>query len=87
VLISTSRGVFIGVQGGVTNLVMSITSQVVTDQPSHVVVHPQDPASTDFQLRIPCYHLLESVTVKPTRERLQSGVGRPPPGPIGTFPS
>jgi hypothetical protein len=26
---------------------------------------PQGLASTDFWLRIPCYHLLESVTVKP----------------------
>jgi hypothetical protein len=33
-LISTGRGVFIGVQGGVTDLVKSITCQVVAAQPS-----------------------------------------------------
>jgi hypothetical protein len=33
VLISISRGVFIGVQGRVTNLVKSVTHQVVDGQP------------------------------------------------------
>jgi hypothetical protein len=58
-------------------LVKSVTRQVVAGQPSHMAGRPQGPASTDFQLRIPCYLLLESVTMKPTRERLQSGAGRP----------
>jgi hypothetical protein len=31
---------------------------------------PWSSASTDLQLRIPLYSLLESVTAKPTRERL-----------------
>jgi hypothetical protein len=69
---------------------MLVTHQVVAGRPSHEVRQPQGPASTDFWLRIPCYHLLEIVTVKPTRERLQSGAeqpgglaSRPPPGPTG----
>jgi hypothetical protein len=44
---------------------------------------PRGSASTVFRLQIPYYHLLESVTVKSTHERLQSGAGRPPPGPTG----
>jgi hypothetical protein len=40
VLISTGREVFIVVQGGVTNLVKSVTHQVVADQPSHMAEHP-----------------------------------------------
>jgi hypothetical protein len=50
-------------------------------------------ASIDLQLGIPLYHLFESVTVKPTRERLQGGAGppgglasRPPPRPTGQRP-
>jgi hypothetical protein len=35
--ISTDRGVFIGVQGGVTDLVKSVTHQVVACLPSHMV--------------------------------------------------
>jgi hypothetical protein len=83
-------GVFIGVQGGVTDLVKSVTHQVVDGRPSHVARRPQGLAFTDFWLRISCYRLLESVTVKPTHERLQSGAGRPvgltgwpPPGSTG----
>jgi hypothetical protein len=68
--ISTGRGVFIGVQGGVIDLVKSVTCQVVAGRPSHVVGRPWSLASTDLQLGIPLYHLLESVTMKPTRERL-----------------
>jgi hypothetical protein len=34
---------------------------------------PPSLASTDFKPWIPCYRLLESVPVKQTRERLQSG--------------
>jgi hypothetical protein len=76
-LITNDRGVFIAVQGGVTDLVKLITRQVVADRPSHMAQWPRGPTSTDFLLRIPCYRLLESVTVKPTRERLQSGTGQP----------
>jgi hypothetical protein len=86
VLISTGRGIFIGVQGGVIDLVKSVTRQVVARW-------PQGPASTDFWLQIPCYRLLKSVTIKLTRESLQSGAGRPgglagrpPPGPTGQQP-
>jgi hypothetical protein len=77
VLISTGRGVFIGVQGGFIDLVKSVTHQVVVDWPSHVAGRSRGPFSTDFLIQIPCYRLLESVTVKPTHERLQSGAGRP----------
>jgi hypothetical protein len=91
-LISTG-GVFIGVQGGVTNLVKLVTCQVVAGRPSHVADWPWSLASTDLQLGIPLYSLLESVTVKPTHERLQGGadqpqslVGRPPPRPTGQQP-
>jgi hypothetical protein len=37
VLNSTGRGVFIGVQGGVTDLVKSVTHQVVIGWASHMV--------------------------------------------------
>jgi hypothetical protein len=47
-LISIGRGVFIGVQGGVTDLVKSVTCQVVAGRPSHVAGRPRGPASTDF---------------------------------------
>jgi hypothetical protein len=47
-LISTSRGVFIGVQGGVTDLVKSVTYQVVAGRPSHVVGWPWSFASTNL---------------------------------------
>jgi hypothetical protein len=70
VLISTGRGVFIGVQGGVTNLVKSITRQVVAGWPSHVDGQLWSLVSTDHQEGIPIYRLLESVTMKPTGERL-----------------
>jgi hypothetical protein len=93
VLIFTCRAVFIGVQGGVTDLVKSVTHQVVASRPSHMAGQPRGPASTDFRLWIPYYHLLESVTMKPTHERLQSGAdrpwgltGRPPPGPTVQWP-
>jgi hypothetical protein len=59
------RGVFIGVQGGVTDLVKLVTRQVVVGRPSHMAGRAWAPSSTDFWLRIPCYHLFESVTVKP----------------------
>jgi hypothetical protein len=72
-LISTGMGVFIGVQGRVTDLVKLVTLQVVVSQPCHVAGRPWSSASTGLQLGIPLYRLLESVTVKPTRERLQGG--------------
>jgi hypothetical protein len=70
-------------------LVKSVTHQVLAGQPSHVAGWPPSPASTDFKLRILCYCLLESMPVKQTRERLQSGAShrgslasRPPLGPL-----
>jgi hypothetical protein len=69
-LISTNRGVFIGVQGGVTDLVKSVTRQMVAGR-------PWSSASTDLQLGIPLYRLLESVIAKPTHERLQGGADWP----------
>jgi hypothetical protein len=65
-------------------LVKSVTCQVVTGRPSQVVRQTRGLASTDFQLRIPCYRLLESVTIKPTRERLQSAADRP--GDLASWP-
>jgi hypothetical protein len=70
-------GVFIGVQGGVTDLVKSVTCQVVAGRPSHVADWPWSLASTDLQLEILLYRLLESVTMKLTRERLHGGAGQP----------
>jgi hypothetical protein len=58
-------------------LVKSITHQVVAGRPSHMAGRPRGLVSTDFQLQISCYHLLESVTVKLTHERLQSGADQP----------
>jgi hypothetical protein len=76
-LISTGRGVvFIGVQGGVTNLVKLVTHQVVAGWFNHIASWPWSSASIDFQLGIPLYRLLESVTVKPAHERLQGRAGR-----------
>jgi hypothetical protein len=48
VLISTGTGVFIGVQGGVTDLVKPVTHQVVAGRPSHKAGRPCGLASTDF---------------------------------------
>jgi hypothetical protein len=76
-LISTDIGVFIGVQGWITDFVISVTHQVVAGRPSHVSDQPWSSASTDLQHGIPLKHLLESVTAKPTRERLQGGADRP----------
>jgi hypothetical protein len=78
-LISTDTRVFIGVQKEVTDLVKSITHQAVVGQ-------PWSSAATGLQLGIPLYHLLESVTAKPNRERLHGGAGRPPPEPTGQQP-
>jgi hypothetical protein len=76
------------VQGGVTDLVKSVTCQVVADRPCHVASRPRTSASTDLQLGIPFYRycLLESVTVKSTRERIQVGTGQPPPRSTGQQP-
>jgi hypothetical protein len=78
-LISTVRRVFIGVQGGITDLVKLVTRHMVAGW-------PWSSASTDLRLGIPLYRLLESVTMKPTRERLHGGAGRPPPRPTGQWP-
>jgi hypothetical protein len=74
-------------------LVKPVTCQVVAGQPSHVAGRPWSLASTDLQLEISLYHLFESVTAKPTRERLLSGAdrpgglaGKPPPGLTGQQP-
>jgi hypothetical protein len=75
-------GVFIGVQGRVTDLVKSVTRQVVAGRPSHMASQPWSLASIDLLLGIPPYRLLESGTMKPTHERLQGGAGRPPLGPL-----
>jgi hypothetical protein len=92
-LISTGRGVFIGVQVGVTDLVKLVTRQVVAGRPSHVADRTWSLASTDLQLGILLYHFLVSVTVKPISERLHGGdgrpgglAGRPLPGPTGQRP-
>jgi hypothetical protein len=58
-------------------LIKSVTRQVLAGQPSHMAGRPLSPASTDFKLQIPYYRLLESVLVKQTHERLQSGAGQP----------
>jgi hypothetical protein len=86
------QGVFIGVQGRVTNLIKSVTHQVLAGRPSHVAEWSPSLASTDIQLWIPCYRLLESVPMKPTHDRLQSGVGwpgslagQPPSTPTGQW--
>jgi hypothetical protein len=82
-LILTGRGVFIGVQGWITDLVKLLTCQAVAGRSWSSV-------TTNIQLGIPLYCLLESFTVKPNHERLQGGAGwiggmasRPPPGPTG----
>jgi hypothetical protein len=58
-------------------MVKSFTHQVLVDWPIHVAGQPRGPTSTDFRLWISCYHLLESVTVKPSCDRLQSGADQP----------
>jgi hypothetical protein len=87
------QGVFIGVHGGITDLIKSVTRQMLAGRHSHVAGWPPNLGSTDFQLQIPCYCLLESVPMKPTCERLQSGADRPRslagwplPGPTGQWP-
>jgi hypothetical protein len=52
VLISTDRGVFIGVKGGVTDLVKLVTHQVMVGRPSHVAGRPSGSASTNFLHRL-----------------------------------
>jgi hypothetical protein len=81
-------GVFIGVLGAITDLIKSVTCQVLAGQPSHVVSQPWSTTSTDSKPQVPFYHLLESVTTKEAHGRLQSGVdrtgslaGHPPTGP------
>jgi hypothetical protein len=71
--LSLGRGVFIGVQGGVIDLIKSVTCHMLAGQPIHVAGRPSSPASTDFKVWIPCYRLLESMLVKQTREGMQVG--------------
>jgi hypothetical protein len=52
VLISTGRGVFIGLWGSFTDLAKTVTHQVVVGRPSHVVGRPMSSASTDFLHRL-----------------------------------
>jgi hypothetical protein len=67
VLISTKRGVFIGVQGGVTDLVKSITHQVVASRPSHIADRPCGPTfSTTLAFPFSCRHVCTKPRAKPT---------------------
>jgi hypothetical protein len=70
-------------------LAKSVTRRVVAGRSSHVGGQPWSSFSTDLQLGIPLYRLLESVIAKPTHERLQVGAsragglaGQPPLGPL-----
>jgi hypothetical protein len=86
VLISTCRGVFIGVQGGVTDLVKSVTHQVVIGRNSHVAGRPCGSSSTDIldNVDLPllmwtCVHhplgpLVSSLCTLPPRVRYIPGV-------------
>jgi hypothetical protein len=74
------RGVFIGVPGVVTDLVKSVTHQVLAGQASHMAGWPSSVASTDSRPQVPFHRLLEMVTAKETHRRLQHGVGRLPTG-------
>jgi hypothetical protein len=60
----------------VTDMVKSVTCQVVVGWPSHMAARSWSSASTDLQLGILLYRLLESVTMKPTHEGLQGGTGQ-----------
>jgi hypothetical protein len=93
ILISTGRWLFIGVQGGVTDLVKSVRRHVVANRRCHVAGQPWSSASTDLKLGIPLYRILKSDTLKSTRERMQGRAGppgglagRPPPEPTGQWP-
>jgi hypothetical protein len=65
VLISTGRGVFIGVQGRVTNLVKLVTHQEVADRPSHVVFanHSKSFICCSYVISAFTYHIVELVFV------------------------
>jgi hypothetical protein len=69
-LISTGRGIFIRVQGGVTDLVKSVTHQVVADRSSHVavshVVRPAPTFSTALVFPFSCIHVCTMPWAKPT---------------------
>jgi hypothetical protein len=67
-------------------LIKSVTRQVMAGRPSHVAGRPWSLASTDLQFEIPHNRLLESVTAKLTRERLQGGASRPPLGSTSQRP-
>jgi hypothetical protein len=81
--------VFIGVQREVTDLDKSVTCHVVAGQLRHMAAQPWSLASTNHQVGILLYRLLESVTVKPHRKRLHDGAshlggltGQPPLGSL-----
>jgi hypothetical protein len=59
-----------------------VTRQVVAYWPSHMAGQPCSSASTDRQLGISLYRLLDSVTAKLTHERLLDGSAGHPLGPL-----
>jgi hypothetical protein len=93
VLIYTGRDVFIGVQGGVTDLIKSVTRQVVAGRLSHMAARPCGLASTDFlqHLGLPLLvetHVHEAVCQTDIKHsRPARGFGRPAtPGPTSQRP-
>jgi hypothetical protein len=70
VLISTGRWVFIGVQGGVTDLVKLVTHQVVVAVlPTWLVnqvVQPPPTLSTALAYPVSCRHMCMKLRAKPT---------------------
>jgi hypothetical protein len=72
-------------------LVKSVTRHVVAGRPSHMAGQPWSLASTDLQLGIPLYHLLESVPVKANMRGCKvqpTGMGVWPAGhPLGPLVS
>jgi hypothetical protein len=79
------QGVFIGVPGVVTDLIKPVIHQVLVGRPRHVADRPSSVASTNSRPRVPFHRLLESVTMKETHRRLQSGAGQP--GSLAGWPS
>jgi hypothetical protein len=74
---SIDERVFIGVPGVITNLIKSVTREVLAGQPSHVAGQPWGAATTDSRPRVPFHCLLETFTAKETHGRLQSEASRP----------
>jgi hypothetical protein len=89
VLIFTYRGVFIGVQRGVTDLVKSVTLQVVVGRSSNMAGWTCGSASTDLAFPFSCRHVCIKPRAKPTQNlagRPGDLAGRLPPGPTGQWP-